>query len=284
MEREWQKELTQARRQARRDIKRLAQQVVLARSQLAEALAWEEKFHEAQLLQSHLYLVKPGVEKVTVQDWKKDQLSRDIHLEPRVRVEDQLKKRYKLAKKLQKSIPHVEQRLQQFLGYADAAEQRSAALESIEDEEAWNTIKATLPKLQASPKKKSEPPPRQPYRIFHSESGIEIWVGRTAHDNEVLSLKLARGNDWWLHASDVPGSHVVVRHSEPDEATVKDAMQLALFYSRLSKAGEGEVVLTQAKYVGKGPGGHRPGTVSVSKHKSYRVRMDKERLVRLKAH
>ncbi len=280
MENNWQKELTRAARLARRQVKRCAEQLLRSEQELREALAWEDKHHEALLLQSNLYQYRPGTEKITVQDWLKEGAERDIELEKRTPIEEQLKKRFKNAKKLQRAVPHLEKRVAESVARLDNAEKYAAMLESVEDEEAWNVIKSSIAPQKNPFSKNSAPPTRLPYRTFVSESGIEIWVGRTAADNEVLTLKLARGNDWWAHAAGVPGSHIVVRSDTPDEKTLQEALQLALHYSKLSKGGEGEVILTQRKYVSKGPGGHKPGTVSVSKHKTYYIRLDRNRTFR----
>lgn len=55
--------------------------------------------------------------------------------------------------------------------------------------------------------------PRVPYRTFPASSGAEIRVGRSAKDNDRLSIEPEHrdSDDWWLHAGGVPGSHVIVR-------------------------------------------------------------------------
>ena len=74
------------------------------------------------------------------------------------------------------------------------------------------------PKRPPRPAKKQKvkgprPTPRLPYRVFTSDGGAEIRVGKTASDNDSLSCDPAHrdGDDWWLHAAGCPGSHVVVR-------------------------------------------------------------------------
>ena len=41
--------------------------------------------------------------------------------------------------------------------------------------------------------------------------GWIVLAGRTDADNDRLSLKVARPNDWWFHVRGMPGSHVVLR-------------------------------------------------------------------------
>lgn len=282
MKSDWEEEAAAALRQLRRNYKRTAETLTVTQEDLKRAEAWEDSYHEAILLQSHLYKHTKGENYLEVVDWK-DGDNKKIGIEPRIPIEDQLKKRFKAAKKLEKAIPHLQKRLGMLNEKAELQQQEIVNLEAVDSEDLWLQIKHRYPSLaQAKPKVKKKDAPKLPYKKYTSADGTEIWVGRTARDNETLSLKIARGNDWWLHTADVPGSHIVIRSDAPSHETLDDAMQLALYHSRLAKAGEGEVIVTQAKFVSKGPGGHKPGTVSVSKHKRCRVFADPAHIERLR--
>ena len=51
-------------------------------------------------------------------------------------------------------------------------------------------------------------PKSKPYH-YRSVDGIDIFVGKNAAQNERLTGD-ARPNEMWLHAKDMPGSHVIV--------------------------------------------------------------------------
>ena len=79
-------------------------------------------------------------------------------------------------------------------------------------------------------KRRPEPEKRLPYRVFHSQKGAEIRVGRSARDNDELSIRHCRGKDMWLHTADSPGSHVVlfVRDGiEPPKDVIEAAAAVA---------------------------------------------------------
>ncbi|HMQ04042.1 MAG TPA: NFACT family protein [Pyrinomonadaceae bacterium] len=114
-------------------------------------------------------------------------------------------------------------------------------------------------------------------RRFVSSDGFEIRVGKRAKDNDVLTFKIARALDLWLHAADYPGSHVIVRNpdrTEIPERTLIEAAKLAAFYSRGSSQPKAAVHYTQKKFVNK-PKGSAPGLVSLSKSKTILVEPDK---------
>jgi predicted ribosome quality control (RQC) complex YloA/Tae2 family protein len=126
------------------------------------------------------------------------------------------------------------------------------------------------------------PEPRLPYRSFRGARGSEIRVGRSARDNDELSLRRSRGNDVWLHTAEAPGSHVVLRleREPPDEEEVLDAAHLAVHFSPLRGAPRADVHVARCKEVKK-PRRAPAGLVTLSGGKVLRVRVEPERLERL---
>ena len=105
----------------------------------------------------------------------------------------------------------------------------------------------------------------------------EIWVawaGRTARDNDRLSLKVARNDDWWFHVRGMPGSHVVlfVRDGvEPPRRVVEQAAAIAAYHSRQRGGGVVAVTGTRARFVSKRRGA-KAGTVTIRRERVFKVR------------
>ena len=102
----------------------------------------------------------------------------------------------------------------------------------------------------------------------------QVFVGRTEIDNDTLSLKIARSNDWWFHVRGMPGSHVVLRcppGKDPDRNILKMAASIAAFYSKAREGGVVAVSGTRARYVTKPPGA-KSGTVQIRKEIVLKVR------------
>lgn len=113
------------------------------------------------------------------------------------------------------------------------------------------------------------PKTRLPYKTYVSSEGLEIRVGRTAADNDVLSLDRTHrdDSDWWLHADGCPGSHVVIRCHDDDfptvhPATLVEAALLAVVNSKKysPQCGRTQVTLTRCSHVHK-VAGSKAGTV-----------------------
>ena len=102
----------------------------------------------------------------------------------------------------------------------------------------------------------------------------DVYIGKSAENNDFLSVKFAKANDYWFHVHGSPGSHVVLRwHGEKTDAPkdlLKKIAALTAFYSKQKNAGTVPVVYTRAKYVRK-PKGAKPGTVTITKEKSILV-------------
>ena len=110
-------------------------------------------------------------------------------------------------------------------------------------------------------------------RRFISSDGYEIWVGKKAADNDYLTFRISKSLDLWFHASDYPGSHVVIRDSGKGvvpNKTLVEAAELAAFYSEGRKQPKADVRYTQRKHVSK-PKKAAPGLVSLSTFKTLLV-------------
>ena len=119
------------------------------------------------------------------------------------------------------------------------------------------------------------PAMREPPRLheYELDGGWTVLVGRTDQDNDRLSIKLARPNDWWFHVRGHPGSHVVLRvdDDEPTKSVLEAAAAIAAWHSRLRDGGMVAVSATRARFVTK-PKGAKPGTVQIKKEQVLKVR------------
>jgi predicted ribosome quality control (RQC) complex YloA/Tae2 family protein len=108
-------------------------------------------------------------------------------------------------------------------------------------------------------------------RRFVSPDGMTVLVGRTAADNDILTLHLAAPRDFWLHVAADSGSHVVVRNPAgldrlPRE-TERFAAALAAGYSKLRHGGRVAVHVATRADVSK-PRGLPPGKVMLHRYRT----------------
>lgn len=95
---------------------------------------------------------------------------------------------------------------------------------------------------------------------FISSDGIDIYVGKNNLQNDYLSLKFANKNYLWLHAKDIPGSHVIVCSFDVPDKTLEEAAIIAGYYSKGKDSSKIPVDYTKVKELKK-PNGSKPGMV-----------------------
>ncbi|MDQ7026939.1 MAG: NFACT family protein [Anaerolineae bacterium] len=84
-----------------------------------------------------------------------------------------------------------------------------------------------------------------------TKDGYVIWVGRNSRQNEQVTFKTANADDFWLHARDVPGAHVVIRNDGrriPDKL-IEEIASIAAYYSSKREDTKVSVDITRCKYV-----------------------------------
>jgi len=118
----------------------------------------------------------------------------------------------------------------------------------------YKQLQAIELKYQKEEKAVEEIFPFKRYQV----NGFEIWVGRNAANNELLTLKYAHKDDLWLHARNVPGSHVIIKYQSNKpfpQDVVEKAAALSAYYSTLKNDSLCPVSYTQKKFVRKFKGG-----------------------------
>ncbi|MGN1166070.1 MAG: NFACT family protein [Lachnospiraceae bacterium] len=97
---------------------------------------------------------------------------------------------------------------------------------------------------------------------YISSDGYHMYVGKNNLQNDELTFSFANGNDWWFHAKQAPGSHVIVRTNgdELPDSTFEEAGRLAAYYSKKQGSDKVEIDYVEKKHVKK-PNGAKPGFV-----------------------
>jgi len=111
-------------------------------------------------------------------------------------------------------------------------------------------------------------------RCFDAGEDWQILVGKTARDNDRLSINIARPADFWFHVAGMPGSHVIARHPDRPAQIPRHvkrlAAGLAAFYGKGRKGGRVAVHWTTAGSVSKKRGA-KPGSVALGRYDTLHV-------------
>ncbi|NIK10729.1 Rqc2 family fibronectin-binding protein [Alkalibacillus almallahensis] len=252
---------------------------------LAKAEQAEDYQKYGELLTAHLHLVKLGDETVDVMDYyDPEQKTITLELDPNKSPSDNAQYYFKQYQKLKKSkevvlveIEKAKQEIDYFERLIQQLEQaRQDDVQDMREElEEEGYLKA---KQQKSKKKKQKW--LQPDH-YQASDGTELIVGRNNKQNEFVTNRMANKNDIWLHTKDIPGSHVIIRHSDPSDETILEAAMIAAYYSKAKHSSTVPVDYTAIKHVRK-PNGAKPGYVTYDNQQTVYVTPDERQIEQMK--
>jgi predicted ribosome quality control (RQC) complex YloA/Tae2 family protein len=219
----------------------------------------------ADLIMAHLTQIPAGAAQVEVVDFYQDNQPRLIKLKPTETPQRTAQNLYRKAKNQQIETRQLQERVERREADAFWCLERLEELGGIFDLRALRTWRKTH---DLQPETKAKAATELPFKVFEDE-GFTILVGRNAANNDLLTQRYAHKEDLWLHAKDVTGSHVVIRHRAGHAvpgSVVERAAQLAAWYSRRQHDSLCPVTVTPKKFVRK-PKGALPGQVLVEREK-----------------
>lgn len=123
---------------------------------------------------------------------------------------------------------------------------------------------------------------KKPEQYLARDGKTIIYVGRNNLQNEELTFKMARKEELWFHAKDIPGSHVVISGNlDPSDEVKTDAAELAAYFSQGRLSNLVQVDMIEIKKLNK-PTGGKPGFVTYTGQKTLRVTPDPEKIASMK--
>ena len=233
------------------------------------ALAHEAGYrHTADLIMANLHAIPAGATQIEVLDFYTNQ-PKLIKLKRTEKPQFTAENLYRKGKNQQIEERQLTERIARREAEALTALERleemdtQPALAELRGLRTWRKQHGLDPAPAAG-----KAPTELPFKVFE-DRGFTILVGRNAANNDLLTQKYAHKDDLWLHAKDVTGSHVVIRHraGQPvPEPVVEHAAQLAGWYSRRQHDTLCPVTVTPKKFVRK-PKGALPGQVVVERER-----------------
>ncbi len=237
-----------------------------------------------ELLMANIYAFEKGVKEVTVTNYYSETGEEiTIPVSERKTPIENAQSYYTKYTKAKNALVMVQEQLEKtteeisyFEMLAQQVQQASPGdIEEIREELAEQGYL----KLRHAKKKKKQVKP-EPER-YVSSTGVTISVGKNNKQNDMLTFKLAKRTDIWLHTKDIPGSHVVIHSSEPDETTLREAATLAAYFSKARESSSVPVDYTEIRQVKK-PNGAKPGFVIYFEQKTLYIDPDEAVILQLK--
>ncbi len=251
----------------RRKVKKLKQQ-------LEDAAKADYYRIRGEILTTYLGKLTAGMTEIILPNFYDDNKPLKIKLDPELSPSRNAQKYFTKYDKLKTSVDYVKEQLK----LANDEINYLANIESQIDLASPADIQEIRLELQQQgyiKQKRQKSKKRRKVRVskpeeFHTSNGTTVLVGKNNLQNDRLSFKIANKNDIWLHVKDIPGSHVIIRDSDPDEQTLLEAAQLAAYFSKGRNSDNVPVDYLPAKRLHK-PNGAKPGFVTFTGQKTLYV-------------
>ena len=256
------------------NTERLSRKINLQRAELQKSTEREHFKICGDLISANLYQIQKGDTSVSLCNfYEESQPVLTISLDPLKTPAQNAQKYYKDYRKAKTAEEKLKEQItmaEQELSYLDTVQD---ALSRASTERDLSEIRAELQeqgyiRQQRQKKKQKTPAPLAPME-FHSSDGFTILIGRNNRQNDQLTLRQANNNDLWLHVKDHPGSHTVIlsEHRGISDTAIREAAQMAAYFSRCRDSENVAVDYTQIRNVSK-PNGAKPGMVIYVKYKT----------------
>ena len=248
-------------------IERTAKKLVILKRTLDDAKDREKYKIKGDLITANIYAIEQGVDKVTVNNYYEDGMPEiTITLDPSLSPSQNAQKYYKKYNKAKTAQIHAKKQYDITECDLEYLESTLSALENAETESDLNAIRRELTDegyLNKKPDKKRRKDEVSKPMHFLSSDGFDIYVGRNNTQNDYLTLKFSNTSDMWFHTKNIHGSHTVIKlgldKNIPD-STLREAAEIAAYYSKARESSQVPVDYTQIKNVKK-PNGAKPGMV-----------------------
>lgn len=246
-------------------IDRCEKKLALQEEELSSAARMEEYRLMGEILNANLWQLHKGQETAELPNFYDENggsivIPLDIQLTPTQNAQRYFKK-YQKARSARATAAQQKEKTLQELNYLESMllDVGKCVGESELEEIRQELVRTGYMKRNTNRRQQRALPKSKPYR-YESSDGILMDVGKNAAQNDRLTTG-ARPNEWWLHAKDMPGSHVIVHHEgELPQQTLKEAATLAAWYSKGQRSSSVPIDYTLRRYVKK-PSGAAPGMV-----------------------
>ena len=257
---------------------------------LHEELLHSEKAEQykilGDLILANIYQINRGDSLVHVQNFYSENLETiTIKLDPMLSASENAQKYFQKYSKAKNAVNYILEQLElteKEIAYFETLmiQMETATLKDAYEIKEELELAGYLRKRQTKKRKANGKPSIEKYL---STDGVEIFVGKNNLQNDYLTHKFARRHEWWFHAKDMPGSHVLVRSDmdELSEATIRSAAQLASYFSKGRLSSSVPIDYTRVRHVKKVPAAHL-GFVTYDNQKTIYIDPDESFIMNLK--
>ena len=229
---------------------------------------------KGEVLTTYLYQIKRGMTKITLPNFYDNNKEITISLSNQLSPSQNAQKYFKKYQKLKNAVTFVNEQIELTKKEVAYLEEIQTQIElatpaDLDDIKTELQQEGYIKKKQQKSKRSSRVKINKP-ESFIASDGTEILVGKNNLQNEKLTLHTAKKTDIWLHAKNIPGSHVIIKSNNPSDETLFEAAMLAAYFSKFRSSTNVPIDYVQVKNIRK-PNGSKLGFVIYEGQKTLTV-------------
>lgn len=200
------------------------------------------------ILMANLHAIPANISQVILDDFYRNQPIK-IKLNSTLSAAQNAENYYRKSKNYSKEVAYWQSNVDKKNEEIIRIQEQISAVELTETRKSLKPFISILTQVKKSEIEGNE----IPFKQFEVDGWV-IWVGKSAKNNDLLTLKYAKKFDLWLHARDVAGSHVIIRNPNQKvvpKYVVEKAAGLAAYFSKRQSDSLCPVIVTPKKYVRK---------------------------------
>ena len=257
------------------NMERVEKKLALQQEAFDDAANSDEYRIKGEMLTASPHLVKKGMKKVELPNYYNENCAMlSVELDEKLDAQANAQRYFKLYKKAQVARKLAKEQLESGHAELDYLDGLWEDLALCNDESSLSELRTELIKTgyikDSISRRQMKALPSSSPMEFTAPDGTRRFVGRNNTQNEALTFS-AEGNEIWLHAKNVPGSHVIIKSASPTDETLLFAASLAAAFSKGKNNLNVEVDIVPRKFLRK-PAGAKPGFVTYTHQRTVFVR------------
>jgi len=263
------------------NLRRAEKKLDILQKELKEAGNREHFRVCGELITANIYKIKKGDTKLIAQNFYDDGKEIEITLDHKLTPSQNANRYYQKYKKAKNTELYATEQIELTVKEIEYLESVLYSISNATSPQHLAEIRAELVSAgyisseKSKNKKEKTALAGKPMEFLYKD--YTIFVGRNNIQNDLLTLKMSRSNDLWLHTKNIPGSHTLVKYrgEEYPNDVIEVASSIAAYYSKGKNSSYLEVDYCPVSHVKK-PNGAKAGMVIYEGYNTAFVKPDGE--------
>ena len=209
------------------------------------------------LLLTNISKIKAGMNNITVDNIFGDDIKIQIALNPKLSPQKNIDYYFEKSKSERTLIAKTQELVKKLKSEFNYLKNLNESVNQIQSVKELEEVMKKL-RIKSVQEKEAKDDLSLRFKHYVIEGKYDLYVGKDSKNNDLLTTKFAKQNDYWFHARGASGSHAVLRIHNTKEpvpkSVLKKSASIAAFHSKAKTAGIVPVAFTFKKYVVKKKG------------------------------